>query len=148
VADSANSASFIAADTTTLGNWKGLYGADGEIIATTPTFSQVMLKAASQTDHIASTYYDASTVALDINFTDGATHRVAIYLLNFDTSGRAETVTVLDAATNAVLDTRSASSFVNGEYLVWNISGHVTIHVACTGGPNAVVSGVFFGPVL
>lgn len=52
-----------------------------------------------------------------------------------------------DAATNAVLDTRSVSSFVNGEYVVWNISGHVTIHVACTGGPNAVVSGIFFGPV-
>jgi len=65
-------------------------------------------------------------------------------LLDFDTSGRAETISVLDADTNTVLDTRSASSFVNGEYLVWNVGGHVTFRLTATAGPNAVVSGVFF----
>jgi len=168
VANATNSASFVAADTATLGNWKGTYGADGEIIANdsnvqpaygSASFTQgtaftwvasltddarPLLKAASQTDHIASTYYDASVVTLDVHFTDASTHRVALYLLDFDTSGRAESRSVLDADTNAVLDTRSASSFVNGEYLVWNVGGHVTFRLTPTAGPNAVVSGVFF----
>jgi hypothetical protein len=39
-------------------------------------------------------------------------------------SNRAETIDVLDAQTNAVLDSRTASSFQNGQYLVWNLSGH------------------------
>jgi hypothetical protein len=170
IANATNSANFVAVDTDTRGNWKGTYGADGEIIANdsnvqpaygsasftqgTPftwvssisTDARALLKASSQTDRIASTFYDSSAVTLDVHFTDTSTHRVALYLLDFDTSGRAETITVLDASSNAVLDTRSASSFRDGEYLIWNVSGHVMIQVTCTAGPNAVVSGVFLGP--
>jgi hypothetical protein len=170
IANATNSASFVAADTDTRGNWKGVYGADGEIIANdsnaqpaygSASFTQgtaytwvasiesdarALLKAGSQTDRIASTYYDSSSVTLDVHFTDAVSHRVALYLLDFDTSGRGETITITDADTNAVLDTRSASAFVDGKYLIWNVSGHVTVQVTCTAGPNAVVSGVFFGP--
>ena len=32
---------------------------------------------------------------------------------------------MLDAATGAVLDTRTVSSFDSGDYLAWNVSGHV-----------------------
>ena len=30
------------------------------------------------------------------------------------------------------------------DWLLWNLSGHVTIRVTRTGGANAVVSGIFF----
>jgi hypothetical protein len=43
-----------------------------------------------------------------------------------------------------VLDTRSVSSFTNGEYLQWAISGSVAIKVSRVSGANAVVSGLFF----
>src|SRR5581483_10449014 len=39
---------------------------------------------------------------------------------------------------------RTISNFSNGIYLVWNIFGSVLIQVTNNGGPNAVVSGVFF----
>src|ERR1019366_6783600 len=59
-----------------------------------------------------------------------------------------------DGASGAPLDTRilpnsntstNSANFVNGTYLIWNISGHVTITVEPNSGPNGVVSGIFFG---
>jgi hypothetical protein len=56
-------------------------------------------------------------------------------------------VEVRDAATDALLDSRSVTSFTGGKYLVWNVCGHVKIKVTKTGSSNAVVSGLFFGGV-
>jgi hypothetical protein len=49
-----------------------------------------------------------------------------------------------------VLNSQSVAGFHGGEYLVWNVSGHVRIQVTNTGNssPNAVVSGLFFGPTV
>jgi hypothetical protein len=44
-----------------------------------------------------------------------------------------------------VLDTQNVSSFVQGKYLVWNLSGHVKITLANNGGRNAVASALLFG---
>jgi hypothetical protein len=166
-AASSNSATFVKTDTTTQGNWKGVYGGAGEIIANdsnaTPGFAVVnfsganlftwtfttdpraLLTAASTSNRIASVFYNAPGLTIDVNFTDGNSHPLALYLLDWDGSDRAETVTIVDAAnTGTVLDTRSAAGFANGTYLVWNITGHVKIQVNGTAGPNAVVSGVFF----
>jgi hypothetical protein len=56
-------------------------------------------------------------------------------------------VQLIDDATGAVLDTRTLANFSAGVYLVWMITGNVTIKVISTGGSanNAVVSGLFFG---
>ncbi len=43
-----------------------------------------------------------------------------------------------------VLDTETISSFTNGVYLIWNISGHVQIKVTSMTSGNGVISGVFF----
>jgi hypothetical protein len=51
-------------------------------------------------------------------------------------------VDILDA-NNTLLDSRSVSSFVNGQYLVWNLSGHVIVKITNTSS-NAVLSGLFF----
>ncbi len=59
--------------------------------------------------------------------------------------GRGETITVVDANSNAVLDTRTITNFTGGVYLYWSVSGHVKINVTWTAGANAVISGVFFG---
>jgi hypothetical protein len=80
---------------------------------------------------------------MDVEFTDGKAHQVAMYCLDW-TGGRAEVIDVLDAVTGARLDTRTISSFTNGQYLIWNIAGHVVFRITSTSS-NAVVSGVFFG---
>ena len=68
------------------------------------------------------------------------------YALDWDNygGGRAEQIQIVDAASSTVLDTRTISSFTQGIYLVWNISGNVKINITLTGGGNTVISGVFF----
>jgi hypothetical protein len=159
-------ANFIGSDTSTQGNWHGVYGADGYSIAndtpSLPAYASFAvqnqlsytwatgisdpraLQNGSNTGRIASTWYSSSSFAFDVNFTDGNSHRFALYALDWDSTARAESVQVVDANSGAVLDTRNLSLFNNGIYLIWNLSGHVKINVTLTGGGNAVISGAFF----
>jgi uncharacterized repeat protein (TIGR01451 family) len=161
-------ATFVKTDTTAQGTWKGVYGADGEAIngdtTSYPSYGQVNfsggnpfvwvpstadvrgLQKVAASDRIASGWYSFTNMTIDVNLTDGNTHQVALYCLDWDGGGaRAERIDVLDAASNAVLDTRTISGFQNGQYLVWNLKGHVKLKITVTGGANAVVSGLFFG---
>jgi hypothetical protein len=160
-------ASFVSTDTSTQGTWKGKYGSKGFAVngdvTSFPAFAQASfssnalswtwnsntgdltaLQRASGSGRIAATWYEtAGSFTMDLPITDGVSHQLALYLLDWDVRGRAETITITDAATGAVLDQRSASSFVKGEYLVWKVSGHVTVTFTRNAGVNAVVSGVF-----
>ncbi len=60
--------------------------------------------------------------------------------------GRSEQIQITNAATGAVLDTETISSFTKGVYLQWAVAGDVTIKVTSLAGPNAVLSGLFFDP--
>jgi len=162
----ANSATFVTTDTTSKGSWKGNYGADGFAIANDgtsyPSYAAIALNgqsfwtwSASTTDvrglqksaaadRIGGTWY-SSGLTIDVNLTDGKTHQAGLYCVDWDNLGRTQIIDILDTATGGVLDSRSLAGFVNGQYLVWNLKGHVTIRVTGTGGPNAVVSGLFFG---
>lgn len=158
---------FVKADTTTHGNWKGVYGTKGyNIIADSqnyPSFVQITpsnnsthtwvaitndsrgLQMSNGNYYIAATWYAFGTESIDINFTDGLTHQLSIYNLDWDNASRTQDVVLYNATTNAVLDTQSVASFYSGIYLVWNISGHVLMTISRTGNsPNAVVSGLFF----
>ena len=68
-------------------------------------------------------------MSVDVDLTDGNTHQVALYALDLDTTSRAERIDVLDAVSGVTLDTRMISSFSGGEYLVWNLKGHVTLKI-------------------
>jgi hypothetical protein len=164
------SATFLKSDTTTQGTWMGSYGADGynviDYAAKYPGYASVApsgqsdyvwspsttdpraLEKSGPADRIAATWYSGSSFTIDLNVTDGATHQVALYLLDWDSGGlRDERIDVLDAVTGKVLDTETARSLSGGDYLVWTIGGHVTFQLTNLAGPatNAVVSGLFFG---
>ena len=160
-------ATFIKTDTTTGGNWKGVYGADGYSVfadsANLPAYlqmttsgQQVWVWSGSPTDirspqrggtgRIAATFYSSGTFTFDLNFTDGKVHQVALYNLDYDTTARSQSVSVLDATTGQTLDTETLTSFNNGKYLVWNLSGHVQLKVTNLTNINAVTSALFFDP--
>jgi hypothetical protein len=163
----AASAAFVKTDTTTKGSWKGNYGPDGYAIANVvtsyPTYAQVTAQGAtpwtwssastdprvlvsqSSSTRLASTWYSSTTLKFDVNLTDGNSHVVSMYCLDYDSTSRAESVSVLNASSAAVLDTRTVTNFNGGVWLVWKIAGHVTLQVTRTAGSNAVVSGLFFG---
>ena len=99
---------------------------------------------ASGNGRLAACWFSSGVFTLDVNLTDGGAHQVALYLLNWEAAARSERIDVLDAGTGTVLDTRTVSGFSGGQYLVWTLSGHVTLRVTNLGSPNAVVSGIFF----
>jgi hypothetical protein len=164
-------ASFVKTDTSTRGTWKSVYGLDGfDMVAdpsannpTNPSYATASMSgnstytwasstsstsalqkaAVGSTDRIAACWYSTTSFSIDLNVTGGA-HQVGLYLLDWDHNGRVETITITDAATNTVLDSRSAGNFANGVYDIWNISGHVKITITKTSGSNAVTSGIFF----
>ncbi len=158
---------FIGSDITTEGNWIGKYGSGGYSLAAAgtsiPSYASFAVQnqlnytwAASTTDvraletaggagRIAATWYSGSSFSLSVNFTDGNSHELALYAVDWDDRGRSETIQITDANTQAVLDTETVSGFDGGTYAVWNISGSVNVSVTAITGPNAVISGVFWG---
>ena len=166
---SASTAAFIGTNTTAQGNWSTAFGGDGYALpigaSSLPAYATVSYtiastgtSAASTTDvralqtgpaaatraanHWVSPYL--GTAKIDINLTDGKSHQVSVYALDWERWGRSERIDVVDATTGAVLDTRSLPSFGNGQYLSWNLTGHVQIQF--TGlNTRAILDGLFFG---
>jgi hypothetical protein len=155
-------------DPSTQGSWATRYGADGMALAadTTrlPSYAAVSFAGAANwtwvasttdvravqksagPDRVAATWYDTSgEYTVDVNVSDTAVHQFAMYVLDWDSQKRAETIQLTDAATGALLDQRSVSDFQTGVYVVWQIKGSVRVRVTRTQGTNAVVSGLFFG---
>jgi hypothetical protein len=169
--DEQAAASFLQSDTTTQGNWKGKYGGQGYSLVgdgvSYPAYAQVSVTGATthiwaastsdvralqkaaqgSTDRIAATLYSATEYTIDLNLTDGMTHQVAMYSLDWDYNNlRAQNVQIRDAVTGALLDSRSMTNLTNGQYAVWYLRGHVRMKVTYTGpaGLNAVTSALFF----
>ncbi len=164
-------ASFVGSDTSTKGNWINVYGNQGyDVIGSgvmNPTYAtitpagqalytwtpapplsatQALEVPPSGTSRIASVWYSATSFTVDVNVAIGQSYNLELYFLDYDAKGRAETVTLSNANTSAVLNTESVSNFTNGEYLTWTISGNVLITITRTAGANAVLNGLFFDP--
>src|SRR5207302_8670738 len=103
----------------TQGSWKGQYGGDGVAIANDstnyPSYAQVSIvsavvftwassttdvralqKAASSSDRTAATWYNSNGFWYDISVTDGNTHQVALYLLDWDILACTQRIDILD----------------------------------------------------
>ncbi len=161
-----NVATFVAVDSTTQGTWIGNYGSEGHAIygdttsypayatatitgASTYTWvgSTADVRAVQKADNstrLAAVWYSGSPWEIDLTLTGGHMHQVSLYMTDWDTSARIQTIEVLDADTNAVLDTRSVSSFNGGKYVTWSIAGHVKIRITRTAGANGVINAIFF----
>src|SRR5262249_12858631 len=159
------SAQFLSTDTTTQGSWQGVYGGDGyNVIGATasnpnyPAYAAVtpagkfdytwtaatgdpraLQEPGSTGDRVAAASYGGS-FTVDVNLSDGGQHRLALYLLDWDGQGsRSERIDVLDGGTGSTLDSRTVSGFQGGQYLVYNLTGHVQIRVTALAGANAVL---------
>ena len=165
----ATSATFLSSDTTTQGNWIGEYGAQGyDVIGDTPrlpsyatvtpsgqsyhlwsntTTSASALQNPGGSGRIAAAWYATTSFSVNVNLTDGRSHDLELYFLDMQSSpSRVEQVQISDAATGAVLDTETISSFTKGTYLNWLVQGDVNITITHEAGVNAVVSGIFIDP--
>src|SRR5207302_1638256 len=104
-----SSASFIAVDATTHGSWKGTYGADGYNTindrTTYPSYAQVGassqlsyvwnastndlrgLQKVATNDRLAATWYATTFFTIDLNFSDGAAHKVVLNAITLTSGG-------------------------------------------------------------
>lgn len=159
-------ASFVRFDSSSSGNWLSSYGGEGYSIVnettSLPAYAQLsvtgqnpytwaastadvraLVKASNPAERIASTYYTPSQMELNFNLTDGLTHRLALYSLDWEGNTRTQTFELINTDSGAVLDTRTINSFNSGGYLVWDVRGKFTVRVKKVAGPNAVLSGIF-----
>jgi hypothetical protein len=153
-------------NTVVMGTWKGTYGAQGYQLAADasklPSYASISVtgksdwvwnwstsdasavQRAAAADRLAACYYAASTFDVGVKITDGQTHKVSFYCLDWDAQGRTQKIDVLDASTGAILNTTTVSGFQKGTYLSWDVKGAVTFRFTRTGPLNAVASGIFF----
>jgi hypothetical protein len=161
-------AAFVRTDTTTQGTWKNVYGTQGFNVigdtVNTPSYATVTasgnnaytwldatsdtraLQYANSANRLAACWYNSGTFSVTVTLTPGTTRNIALYCLDWDSSGRTMRIEARDANTNALLNQQNVSAFQNGKYLVWRISGAVKFNLINTGPQNSVLSGVFFDP--
>lgn len=164
----AATATFFSQDTTTQGNWVGVYGADGWYLvgdtasipaySTTPVFTGWSTAFASTTTDVRALqdasnhairneklFYTGTTATVD--FTITGTVKLSYYTWAVD-SDSTFVISVLDMDNGgATLDTRSiASTFTTPRYTSWLVSGHIRLSIAGGAGNGGRLSGLFFDP--
>jgi len=162
--------SYIVANSATQGNWIGIYGSDGSVVADShtslPAYVLPAVKNAADSiwdrdpsqdpralynnsvaSRIAATWSSSTSFQVSLPVTDEQHHKLSVYCVDWDSSARNQTLQLLDADSGAVLDSQTISNFHNGIWLSWTISGNVTLNVVNNAGANAVVSGLFFDPI-
>ncbi len=161
------SATFVGIDQTSQGSWEGRYGTEGYNIfgdlAKDPPYATInasnislwqwsfnnepqALHRVVENNRVAAVLYDPTSFSIDVNMTDSQIHRLAVYAMDWDNRGRQERVEIVDAVSGAVLNSRSLSSFVRGEYVSWDVSGHIKVRaVNLNGSTNAALNGIFLG---
>jgi len=98
----------------------------------------------------ATTLYGALTCGVTLTGLPAGSYRVAIYMLDWDYSGRSQTVTVSNPRGQSA--TGSFNAFGQGQYGLFDVNvigpgEPVTILAAKTGPSNAVITGVFLDPI-
>ena len=164
-----SSAVYSGTDQVTQGSWSGTYGAHGYMIANggsmAPAYATANISGAftytwagltsdmralqtapGEATRMASLYtqYPSNSFSINVNINDSGTHRIALYMLDWDTTSRVQTVTIQDLNTNTTLDVRTFSGFHDGVYALWDIRGSVVITVTPTDYAIPSVSAVFF----
>jgi hypothetical protein len=86
------------------------------------------------------------TIDLDVN--DSQKHRLAVYFVDWDASGRRSAVEIFDLKTLKLLaPVQLIKEYQNGKYMVFNYSGPIRIRVNHVRGNNAALSGIFFDDI-
>ena len=82
---------------------------------------------------------------IDLSVFDPKSRSVALYFLDWDSSGREQRVELIDSI-GQVVDQYTVKDFAKGRYLVLNVQGICAIRITRVAGPNAVLNGIFWDP--
>jgi hypothetical protein len=85
------------------------------------------------------------TLEVDLALPTNQAHQVSLYFLDPDPMGRGQVkLDVLDGDTGKVLDTQKVADYVDGKYLVYQLSGNVKFRLTTQNFVKAAISGIFF----
>src|SRR6202044_973727 len=106
--------------TATQGNWQSKYGADGYSLAgsvqSLPSYATFTpqnvlqwtyaasssdpraLRLPNSTQALVAAWYNKPSFSFDVNFTDGNSHQIALYALDWDSTARSEMVKITDTS--------------------------------------------------
>jgi hypothetical protein len=88
------------------------------------------------------------TMTIDLDVNDSQKHRLAVYFVDWDASGRRSAVEIFDLKTLKLLaPVQLIKEYQNGKYMVFNYSGPIRIRVNHVRGNNAALSGIFFDDI-
>ena len=162
-------ARFIRTDRGTRGDWQGVYGREGLALPGTttnlPGFAQLTTTAGTHVwdmgdldsralqhpngnGRIASTWIhggNESFYFIHLDLLDGQPHQVALYLLDWDSGARQESVSVWNHDLTQRFIENSFSNYHDGLYGLWQVRGSVSFQIKRLQG-SAVVSGLFIDP--
>ena len=109
------------------------------------TGSSAALQRPNGTGRVASAFYAPASFGVGLGFSDSGTHRVALYLTDYDNQNRTETVQAFDSNGIALTPAVTVGSFTGGKYVVFNVTGNVTFQFSHAVGGSAVLAGLFIG---
>ncbi len=160
-------AGVIGWDSETAGNWPNKYGTEGRWLAgqdpALPAWAEVAMEAAppwtwsDQTNDprapLVNTDGDlrqarawfGDSVMLHVNVYDTNLHALSLYFVDYDSGSRAQKIELF-GPDGTLRDQLSLDSFEGGRYLTVGLQGQNSIRLTRTGGPNAVLSGIFLDP--
>ena len=95
---------------------------------------------------LAAAWTAPSQFSFNVDLTDGQTHDLELYAVDWSGSGPSEEIEITNTLTGAVLATQTISNFGPGIYVDFLVSGNVTVSVIGQNGMSPVVSGLFFDP--
>jgi hypothetical protein len=149
-------AKVIGFDVITAGNWKRVYGQDGNVIAQSsvklPIYSTFDPRNSTNTslrnlfsyderallkqfpnytpyERVESEFSNMTVMEFLVNSTDNQVHRLALYFCDWDRLGRTVLVEALDAASGAVLAANNISAYPNGSYVVFRYRGPIILRI-------------------
>ena len=160
---------FVGYDSFTKGNWRGMYGSEVNgsglqspwvklTTSGTPPSSwhwdpldsdERALIGPNGIDRGLGQYYSPTSFEYRFEATDGRTHRLALYFVDYNGMSRSQTIEVFNTDTGELIDRRTLSNFNGGKYLIWQLRGKVTIRITNNGGtsPDAVLNAYFIDPL-
>jgi glucose/arabinose dehydrogenase len=158
-----SSAQFFAADAVHFGNWKGVFGKEGYVVAgdstNTPysfnysfdpsTLWLFLRNPADQyalqgnySSRIAIAWYSPGLLKMTADFLDGQYHLLTFYILGYYGGPPVMNLTLRGGSRNSLLDSRTLTDFTTGKYFSWKAKGHLQFELTGTGGVP-FINGIF-----
>ena len=152
------------------GDWLGVYGTQGYDVAgassAIPSYANVTVSGATLANWAASTtdpralqvspggigarpanaWLSSSSFSVDVNLTDGQSHDLTLYFLDWYEKAAARACRSPPPPRGRCWYSETMSNFNGGIYQQFVVSGDVIITFTAKGGYNALLSGLFFDP--